>query len=63
MVLYNTVVLNYIQYPIINHMEKNMKKMCVYIYICYIYIYIKWNHFAVQQKLTEHCKSTILQFF
>ena len=40
MVLYNTVVLNYIQYPIINHMEKNMKKMCVYIYICYIYIYI-----------------------
>ena len=25
------------------------------------YIYIKLNHFAVQQKLTQHCKSTILQ--
>ena len=33
-------------------MEKNMKK---------IYIYVKWNHFAVCQKLT-HYKSTILQF-
>ena len=27
----------------------------------YIYIYIWLNHFAVQQKLTQHCKSTILQ--
>jgi len=24
-------------------------------------IYIWLNHFAVQQKLTQHCKSTILQ--
>ena len=31
-------------------MEKNMKKN------------IKKNHFAVYQKLTQHCKSTILQF-
>ena len=31
------------------------------IYI-YIYIYMCVNHFAVQQKLAEHCKSTILQF-
>ena len=23
---------------------------------------IKLNHFAVQQKLTKHCKSTILKF-
>ena len=32
-----------------------------------MYIYVKLNHFAVQQKLvqqklTQHCKSTILQF-
>ena len=25
-----------------------------------IYIYIYNNHFAIQQKLTQHCKSTIL---
>ena len=25
------------------------------------YVYIELNHFAVHQKLTEHCKSTILQ--
>ena len=24
-------------------------------------IYIKLNHFAVHQKLTQHCKSPILQ--
>ena len=36
-----------------------MKKN-IYIYI-YIYIYIKLNHFAVDLKLTQHCKSTILQ--
>ena len=44
---------NYIQYTVINHDGKNMKKN--------IYIYIKQNHFAVYQKLTQHCKSTILQ--
>ena len=27
----------------------------------YIHIYVKLNHFAVYQKLTHHCKSTILQ--
>ena len=52
-------------------MEKNMKKnVCVYIYIyvyicvythIYIYIYIELNHSAIQQKLTLHCKLTILQ--
>ena len=31
-------------------MKKNMK---------YIYVYL--NHFAVHQKLTQYCKSTILQ--
>ena len=35
-------------------MEKNMKKN--------IYIYIYLNHFAVLQKLTQHCKSMILLF-
>ena len=34
--------------------------MCVYVYIC-VYIYL--NHFAVRLKVTQHCKSTILQFF
>ena len=28
----------------------------------YIYIYIKLNHFAVHVKVTQHCKSTILQY-
>ena len=35
-----------IQYPIINHDGKE---------------YIHMNHFAVFQKLAQHCKSTILQ--
>ena len=48
---------NYIQYPMINHKGKEyFKKECIY-----IYVYIKLNHFAVQQKLTQHCKSAILQ--
>ena len=34
------------------------KKMHVYIYV---YIYL--SYFAVQQKLAEHCKSTIIIFF
>ena len=38
----------YIQYPMINHNRKEDKKghKCVYIYL---YIFIKLNHFAVQQ--------------
>ena len=42
--------------------------MCVYIYIyihiyihIYVYIYIQLNHFAVHLKLTQHCKSTLIQ--
>ena len=42
---------NYIQYP----MEKVFKKKNVCACVC-----IKLNHFAVQQKLAQHCKSTIL---
>ena len=33
-------------------MEKNLKKK---------HIYTQLNHFAVHLKLTQHCKSTILQ--
>ena len=33
--------------------EKNVKKNL------YIYIYIKLNQSAIQQKLMQHCKSTI----
>ena len=39
-------------------MEKNLQKKKIYIYI-YMYIYL--NHFDVHLKLTQHCKSTILQ--
>ena len=34
--------------------------VCVCVYI-YIYIYVQLHHFAVQRKLTYHCKSTIPQ--
>ena len=27
----------------------------------WIYVYVYLIHFAVQQKLTQHCKSTIFQ--
>ena len=51
-------------------MEKNLKKelyIClyviyIYIYVIHIFIYIKLNHFTVHLKLTQHCKSTMLQF-
>ena len=42
-----------IPYTVMTHMGKESKKRVV---IC-----IKLIHFAVQQKLTQHCKSTILQ--
>ena len=45
---------NYIQYPVINRKGKEYKKrmsICVWL-----------SHFAVQQKLTQHCPSTTLQF-
>ena len=42
---------NYIQYPVINHNRKEYEK----------YLYIKLNYFALQQKLIQHCKFTILQ--
>ena len=39
-----------------NMMEVSMKKKRMYIYVCL-------SHFAVQQKLKEHCKSTITKIF
>ena len=42
---------NYIPYPVINNNGEEYKKNT----------YMHNNHFAVQQKLTQHCKSTILQ--
>ena len=44
---------NYIQYPVINHMEKDIKK---WMYIC-----VWLSHFAVQPILAQLCKSTVLQ--
>ena len=44
---------NYILYPVMNHDGEDYKE--------WIYMYKKLSHFAVQQKLTQHCKSTILQ--
>ena len=38
-------------------MEDNVRKSI------YIYIYMRLGPFAVQQKLTENCKSTILKIF
>ena len=32
--------------------------LCVCLRIC---VYTSWNHLAGHQKLTQHCKSTILQ--
>ena len=47
---------NYIQYTMIDHNKKEYEKECMY-----IHIYVQLNHFFVQQKLTQHCKSTTLQ--
>ena len=52
--LYSTE--HYIQYPI-TIMEKNMKKN---IYT-HTHTHSQQNHFAVQQKLTQHYKSSTVQ--
>ena len=54
----NTKVLLYstgncIQYPVINHNGKE--------YLKRMYICVQLSHFAVQQRLTQRCKSTIFQ--
>ena len=45
--LYSTE--NYTRYFIVLLRVKNLKKN--------IWIYVKWNHFAVHLRLTQHCKS------
>ena len=53
---------NYTQYLVITYMEKKSGKEYIYIYIyMQVHIYTQLNHFAVRLKLTQHCKSTILQ--
>ena len=49
---------SYIQFPVINYNRKEYEKVCVCVCVC-IHIYI--NHLALQQKLTQHCKSAIVQ--
>ena len=43
---------NYIQHPVINHNGEEYAR---------VNIRVSPKHFAVQQKLTRHCKSTRLQ--
>ena len=39
-------------------MEKERKRICVY---PYIRIYVQLNYFAVHLKLTQYCKTIMLQ--
>ena len=51
---------NQIQYSVINHNGEEYKKnVCVCVCVC---VYTLLNYFAIQQKLTQRNKSTILQF-
>ena len=47
---------NYVQYPVINHNVKNMKKN---VYRCITESICCTVKFSVQQKLTQYCKLTI----
>ena len=47
---------NYVHYLVINYNGKELKKYM------YIHIYVELNHFSVHLKLTQYCKSNILQF-
>ena len=61
--LYTTGNCQYTQFLIINHNGKEYEKDYIYIYI-YIHTHTHTHitqSFAVYQKLTQHCKSTILQ--
>ena len=51
---------NYVQYLIITYNGKEYVKEHIYTHT-YIYTHIKLNPFAIHLKLTQHCKSTILQ--
>ena len=45
---------NSTQYSVMTYMGKESKKE-------WIYVYVELIHFAVQQKVTQHCKSSMLQ--
>ena len=47
---------NYIQYPVINSNGKEYEKEYMCVCVC---VYL--SHFATEQKLTWHCRSTVLQ--
>ena len=49
----------YTQYLEIEHDGRQHKKEVVYIYIYIHHIYVRLVHYAVQQKLAQHCISTI----
>ena len=51
---------NYVQYILITYSGKESEKEYTYIYI-HTYTHIQMNHFAVHMKVTQCCKSTILQ--
>ena len=56
-----------------NHNQKEYEKniyvyikdiyVYMYIYAYKVYMFIYMNHFSVQGKLTQHCKSATLLFF
>ena len=46
---------NSTQYSVMAYTGKESEKE-------WIYVYVQLNHFAVHLKLTQHCKSTILQY-
>ena len=56
---------NYIQLLVTEHDRRQYEKknVCTYIYIHTHIMYVYLDHLAVQQKLTEHCKSTIITIF
>ena len=45
---------NSIQYSVMTYVGKESKKE-------WIYVYVELIHFAVHSKVTQHCKSAILQ--
>ena len=50
---------NYTHYPMINHNGGEYIYMCVCVCVC---VCVCMSYFVVQQKLTQHCKSTTIKF-
>ena len=51
---------NSTEYSVMAYMGKESKKEWIYVYV-WIYGYMYMNQFAIYVKLTQYCKSTILQ--